>query len=88
MSRSGHYRKSYKLCNCLGSCPDFSVLPQRNGAGFCSPRGLGSSKRARIVANWLSAVIHQLFAAPGVDTCDYQLAAKFAPSTETRQNLL
>jgi hypothetical protein len=43
---------------------------------------------ACILANWLRAVIHQLFAAPGMGTCDYQLAATFAASTETRLNLL
>ena len=65
-----------------------SILPHCNRAGLCSPPGLGSENSARIVATWPRAVIHQLFAAPGVDTCDYPLTAKFAASTETLPNLL
>jgi hypothetical protein len=46
-----------------------SILPQRNSvtnsAGFCSTRGVGSDNTARIPANELRYLIHQLFAAPG-----------------------
>jgi hypothetical protein len=59
-----------------------NILPKLNDVRFCSPGGLGSDKSARVLANWLRAVIHQLFAAPGVDACDCQLAMKFAASTE------
>ena len=66
----------------LGRVQTFNILPKLNNVRFCSPRGLGSDKSARVLANWLRAVIHQLFAAPGVDACDCQLAVKFAASTE------
>ena len=41
--------------------------PQRNRAGFYSSRCLGSDKKAHILATWLGAVIHQLFAVSGVN---------------------
>jgi hypothetical protein len=56
-----------------------SILPQRNSvtnsAGFCSTRGVGSDNTARIPANGLRALIHQLFAAPGGKMSSLQVAS-------------
>lgn len=67
---------------CLTLRPHSSILPQCNSVEFCSPRGSGSDKTARILVNWLLADIHQLFAAPSVATSDYQLAANHRNTSE------
>jgi hypothetical protein len=44
---------------------------------------------ARILAKGLRSEIHQVFTAPGgKKSCEYQLNAEIAASTETRPNLL
>jgi hypothetical protein len=56
-----------------------SILLQRNSvtnsAGFCSTRGVGSDNTARIPANELRYLIHQLFAAPGGKMSSLQVAS-------------
>jgi hypothetical protein len=55
--------------------PDLTILPQRNSAGFCSTRGKGWEKAARILANGRRFVIHRLFTASGGKMSSLQVAS-------------